>query len=110
MIVPVGECYDVQLIRGLFTFECNGIVIKDLCSDVIVGETFLEMQDIAVRSAKSQIIIKGSKEIVYYDRASLVNSSVTRRVFTHLCRVPSTKITVFLGEFMTLDIVCTPQL
>ena len=103
MLVPVGECYDVQLTRGPFTFDFDGIVIKDLCSDVIVGEPFLEKHDIAVRSAKKQIIIKGGKEIVYYDRASPVNSSVNRRVCAHLCRAPSTKTTVFPGEFMTID-------
>ena len=50
------------------SLECEALVVKeDIGCDIIGGEPFLEKNDIYVRSAKKQIIIK-DKEILSYGK------------------------------------------
>ena len=59
MLCTIGETRNVQLSRGAHVFNFDALIIRDLGSDIIVGEPFLEKHDIGVRSAHKQIIIKG---------------------------------------------------
>ena len=59
-----------MIVRGSYELECEALVVKeDIGCDVIGGEPFLEKNDIYVRSAKKQIIIK-DKEIISYGKSS----------------------------------------
>lgn len=61
----VGEIGGIEIHRGSHVFELDALVIKDDIGDILAGEPFLERNDIAIRPAKRQIIIKG-REIVPY--------------------------------------------
>ena len=66
----VGEVKNVHVRRGSRVFKLDALVTKQDIGDVIAGEPFLEQNDVAVRSAKKQIIIGGS-DIISYSNASL---------------------------------------
>ena len=60
----IGEVRNVSITRGAHTFTFDALVVKDdLGSDIVAGEPFLELNDVAVRSAKKHIIVKG-KDVV----------------------------------------------
>ena len=65
----VGEVKNVTLRRGSHVFTLDALVTKQDVGDIIAGEPFLEQNDIAVRSAKKQIIIRGN-EIISYSSAA----------------------------------------
>jgi len=66
----VGEVKNVCLRRGSHVFKLDALVTKQDIGDIIAGEPFLERNDIAVRSAKKQIIIKGNEVICYSNCAN----------------------------------------
>ena len=61
----IGEIKGVILTRGSHKFQLDALVTEREVGDVLGGEPFLELNDIAVRPAKKHIIIKG-REIVSY--------------------------------------------
>ena len=61
----IGEVKNVTLRRGAHTFQLDALVTKQDVGDIIAGEPFLEHNDIAVRSMKKQIIIRGNEIISY---------------------------------------------
>lgn len=65
----VGEVKNATVRRGVHVFKLDALVTRQDVGDIIAGEPFLEQNDIAVRSAKKQIIIGGS-EVLSYARAS----------------------------------------
>ena len=67
ILETLGESSNVQLKRNAYVFIFDALVIRDLGSDMIVGEPFLEENDIGVRSARKQIIIKGRDVILMHN-------------------------------------------
>ena len=65
----IGEVKNVTLRRGAHRFQLDYLVTKQDVGDIIAGEPFLEHNDIAVRSKKKQIIIRGN-EIISYSSAT----------------------------------------
>ena len=65
----VGEVKNATVRRGVHVFTLDALVTKQDVGDIIAGEPFLEHNDIAVRSAKKQIII-GGNEVISYSNAS----------------------------------------
>ena len=65
MLCTVGETHTVHSSCGAHIFNFDALIIRDLGSDIIVAEPFLEKHDIGVRSAHKQIIIKGCDVISY---------------------------------------------
>ena len=63
-----GEVRGVILTRGPYSFTLDALVTEKDFGDIIGGEPFLDVNDIAIRSAKKHIIIQG-RDIVPYDRA-----------------------------------------
>ena len=61
----IGEVKEIKIIKGPHVFILDALITSDDIGDIIAGEPFLERNDIAVRPAKRQIIIKG-KEIITY--------------------------------------------
>ena len=64
----IGEVRDVILTRGPHSFSLDALVTERDFGDIIGGEPFLDTNDIAVRSSKKHIIIRG-RDIVPYDTA-----------------------------------------
>ena len=68
-LTVLGEVIFI-IVRGCYELECEALVVKeDIGCDIIGGEPFLEKNDIYVRSAKKQIIIR-DKEIITYGKNS----------------------------------------
>ena len=61
----VGEAKNIVLRYGSHTFMLDALVTGNDIGDIIAGEPFLEVNDIALRPSKKQIIIKGSEIIPY---------------------------------------------
>ena len=98
----IGEIKNVSITRGSHTFTLDALVIQGaLGSDIVAGEPFLEYNDIAIRSAKKQIIIKG-KDIVPYSSTSTTGHPSTRRIQTYVCRSQYSD-TIFPGECVVFD-------
>ena len=101
MLKTVGETQHVQLTRGAHNVNVDALIIRDLGSDIIVGEPFLKKHDIGVRSVRKQIISKG-RDIIPYAQSMPSESASTRRVFTSLCRAPAKSTTILPREFITI--------
>ena len=101
MLCTVGETRNVQLSRGAHVFNFDALIIRDLGSDIIVGEPFLEKHDIGVHSAHKQIIIKGRNVISYVQHDS-PSSPITRRICTFLCHAPTSNTTILPGEYISV--------
>ena len=67
----VGEVKKVELKHGAETFTLDALVTRSDIGDIIGGEPFLESNDIALRPAKKQIIIKGRKVVPYANANNL---------------------------------------
>ena len=63
----VGEVKNVKIRRGSHVFNLDALVTRNDIGDIIAGEPFLELNDIALRPSKKQIIIKGNEIISYSD-------------------------------------------
>ena len=62
----IGEVKDVRLSYGSHKFKLDALVTESDIGDMMAGELFLEVNDIAVRPFKKHIIIRG-RDIVPYD-------------------------------------------
>ena len=61
----IGEVKNIQISCGSHVFTFDALVTKTDVGDIIGGEPFLEDNDVALRPAKKQIIIKGRDIIPY---------------------------------------------
>ena len=61
----VGEVKEVQLNKGPHVFILDALVFKSAMTDIVAGEPFLELNDIAVRPAKHLITVKGKDSFPY---------------------------------------------
>jgi hypothetical protein len=62
----VGEITEVRISKGSHVFMLDALVVRDqIGDDIVAGEPFLYRNDIAVRPARREIIIKGSQVISY---------------------------------------------
>ena len=61
----IAEVKNISITYGSHVFKFDALVTRSDIGDVIAGEPFLEDNDVAVRPAKKQIIIKG-RDIVPY--------------------------------------------
>ena len=66
---------------GDSNFCLDALVVKKLDVDVLAGNSFLTVNDIATRPAKRQVIV-GGKDIVSYGAATTHNVSIRRAVRT----------------------------
>ena len=63
-ICVVGEVH-CSLIWGSTTFELDTLVVRQLDVDILAGNPFLAINDIAIRPAKREILIGGT-DVVHY--------------------------------------------
>lgn len=62
----VGEVTNVKISKGSHVFTLDALVVRDeIGEDIIAGEPFLFQNDIAIRPARREIIIKGTQIINY---------------------------------------------
>ena len=62
----IGEISEVKINKGSHVFILDALVVRDeIGDDIVAGEPFLYRNDIAVRPARREIIIKGSQVISY---------------------------------------------
>ena len=97
----LGEVH-IQLTRGEYTFQLDGLVVDRLDSDILAGTPFLTQHDIATRPAKCQIVIHG-RDVVYYGNDSQSTPSV-RRAQAYLVRAPPRKSVILPGDFLELNV------
>ena len=70
LVEIIGEVKGIIQKRGAHDFKFDGLVTKSDIGDIIGGEPFLEDNDIALRPARKQIIIRG-REVIPYSTSSL---------------------------------------
>ena len=103
MLETVGESRNVQFTRNAYVFNFDALIIRDLGSDIIASEPFLEENDIGVCSARKQIIIKG-RDVISYAQPQVSDSTPSmRRVSTFICRAPTKSTTVLPSDYITID-------
>ena len=96
----IGEVH-CNVTRGHLPFQLDALVVKQLDVDVLVGNSFLVRNDIAVRSCKKQIII-GDADIVHYGTEGGKTSFLSvRRMKAFPLRSPR-KTVVFPGDYLEL--------
>ena len=61
----VGEVKSVTLNKGAHVFVMDALVVKSNMSDIVAGEPFMEVNDIAIRPAKQLITIQGKDHIPF---------------------------------------------
>ena len=61
----VGDVKNVELVRGAHVLLFEGLVVEEDIGDIVAGEPFLEVNDIAIRSSKKEIRIQDSEVISY---------------------------------------------
>lgn len=61
----IGEVSGVKITKGAHVFILDALIISDDIGEIVAGEPFLERNDVAIRPAKRQIIIKGREIIAY---------------------------------------------
>ena len=64
-LTVLGEVKNVEIHRGAHTLIFEGLVIKEEIGEIVGGEPFLEINDIAIRSSKKEIRIRDSDPISY---------------------------------------------
>ena len=56
----VGECH-IYVTRGKHVFQLFALVVNKLDVDILAGNAFLAVNDVAVRPAKNTLLLKGQK-------------------------------------------------
>ena len=92
------------LTRNSKTFTINALVCEMAKPTILAGMPFLISHDIAIRPAKSEIILDGS-DVVKYDASSskIGNPSSSRRVTSFVVRSPANKV-ILPGENMKFEV------
>ena len=99
----VGETR-CTLTHGEYTFRLDALVVKRLEDEVLAGNSFLAINDIALRPAKKQIVVQGRAVIPYGDGP--LKSSSACRAQSYILRSTS-KSVLLPGDYLQLP---TPDL
>ena len=80
----------------------EGLVVENLDSEILAGMPFLEANDITLRPARRQIILKNGRE---YSYGSLGHAKGPHRVCrAHVIRAPSETTTLWPGDFIEVTV------
>ena len=93
----VGEI-SCTLHRGDSNFCLDALVVRKLDVDVLAGNPFLTVNDIATHPAKRQVIV-GGKDIVSYGATTTRNVSIQKAV---LLRAPPKQTVIMPGDYLEL--------
>ncbi len=81
----------------------EGLVVKSLDVDILAGVPFMTANDIGIQPAKHQIILLDGG-VYLYGQAQTDSSRAHCVRRTHVVRMPSSGVTVWLGEFVQLQL------
>ena len=95
----VGEVH-CELLRGTYRFTLDALVVKQLDVDVLAGNPFLVLNDIAVRPARSQIVV-GDEDVVHYGPQPLKTAAI-RRTQAHVLHCPPSQTVLLPGDYVEL--------
>ena len=98
----VGEIR-ILLSREGQEFLLEALVVADMDVEVLAGVPFMFTNDISVRPAKYEVILKDGT-VYRYGSSTKVGPHVVRRAQIHVLRAPSKRTTVWPGEFVELEI------
>ncbi len=92
----------LTLMRDGLSLQFEGLVVRGLESEILAGIPFMLRNDIAIRPARSEIMI-GDRKIVYDSNRRIHRQGHCKRVFSApvICDVPST---LFPSE--SIEIAC----
>jgi len=99
----IGEVH-CQVSRGKHTFHLDALVVEQLDVDVLAGNPFHALNDIATRPAKREIIIGGSSTVVYGQQKAGTPS--VRRTQAYVMRSPSRQTVLLPGDYVEVQ---TPE-
>ncbi|XP_033099363.1 uncharacterized protein LOC117103012 [Anneissia japonica] len=99
-LIVIGET-SIVFTRDGKEFKFEGLVEK-LDVDVLAGTPFMELNDIAIRPARRQIILGDGTTYVYGSRPIHPSPPSVRRAC--VLRAPEGETTIWPGDFIELDL------
>ena len=88
--------------RGKFDFALDALVVRELDVDILAGTPFMTQNDVAIRPAKKQIILKGLEVVTYGTSSDGDNLTRMRRSQAFLLRAPNQQSIILPGEYLEL--------
>ena len=98
-ITPLSVTGETHIIvsRGRFDFALDALVVRELDVDILAGTPFMTQNDVAIRPAKKQIILKGLEVVTYGTSSDGDNLTRVRRSKLS-CSGPQTNSPLFCLE------------
>ena len=97
----VGETM-IDVSRGQETYKLCALVVKNLDVEILAGMPFIRENDVAVRPAKHQIVMRG-RVVVSYGQQPKNSSATARRTQAYLLRSPNLQSVLLPGDFIELS-------
>ena len=94
----------LQVSRGKHVFNIEALIVENLDVDILAGVPFMDSNDVGIRPAKRQVILKDGS-IVNYDHSA---QSSIRRTTAHILRA-TVKTTILPGEFLEVPLPFGPD-
>ena len=101
----VGEVH-IVVERGTDKFLFNGLVVKNLDVDILGSMPFMCDNDVGIRPANHEIIIKGKYKLPYNDTTYSHDSHAIRRSQSYILHAPKQRTVVLPGESVCIK---TPE-
>lgn len=98
----VGEVH-VSVSRGEDVFCFNGLVVKNLDVAILGSMPFMTDNDIGIRPARREIIIKGKYKIPYNDNMCASGGNSIRRCQSYVLNAPKRRTVVLPGESVRIQ-------
>ena len=94
-------------IRTSFTrdntdFTLEGLVVENLDVEVLAGTPFMEVNDVAVRPAKREVLLGSGSTYTYGSKAPPSPPTTVRRAF--VLRAPTPSKNVWPGKFLEVQL------
>ena len=102
-LIVVGETR-MTLSRDNKEFDLNALVIENLSEDILAGVPFMALNDITIRPAKHQVILSDGTIYQYGNKTAGKSSPAVRRTQAYVLRAPSSKTTIWPGDYIEVDI------
>ena len=97
----IGETR-LRFLRDSREFVFEGLIVENLDVDVLAGTPVMEVNDIAVRPAKREIIIGEGQTYRYGSTTNLGSPTAARRAF--LLRAPAPSTTIWPVDFLEMQL------
>ena len=93
-----GECH-ISVSRGGRQLTLSALVVEKLDVYILAGTPFMVYNDIAIRPAMKEIVIKGDQIVVYGEQQISKTPSISRIQAYYVLRGPNRKTVILPGEF-----------